>query len=242
MDNGDRPRYTRHYVDQPARNLTEMERPYYVAGGKIDGSVIQHYPGSEILVVDFEKDEHLRRFYDSTILKYQELSAGEKLKVSLPAFLQTAVQGSVIYNENIVNAISRGKLKWWINNPSRMDSLNPMISRSGLKDIMNAGALSDKKVAVGTYLRIGVGVCRQQGVILAACMERAISEGKAPGWKGVEIRANQDIILGHVWAVLKDDKDNEVVFDPALKYNGSAKRGGWNYRLGYEKHVFGVPD
>lgn len=226
MDQDERARYTRGIKGQEARNLAEMKRPYYVAGEKIDGGVIQHYPGTEILVVDFEKDVHLKEFYESSMQRYQKLSWIEKLQISLPAFLQAEVQKSVVYNLKISDAICDGNLGLLMRDSVWLGKLNPTISRRGLSEIAKVGALADRKIEVGTYLRIGAGVCRQQGVILAACMERAIASGRAPGWKGVEIRANRDLPGGHLWAVVKDDRGNEPVFDPAQRYYGPAKRGG----------------
>ncbi len=235
---GGEARYSQRYDNQEARHFDKMGRHYYVAGEKIDGAVIQHYPGSEILVVDFEKGDHLREFYDSAIQKYQKLSWVNKLQMSLPVFLQAEVQQKVKDNKNISDAVCDGSLASMMNDKAWLDKLDPAISKSGLREIAQEGALSNKKIGVGTYLRIGTGVCRQQGVILAACLERAITQGKAPGWRGVEIRAN----IGHLWVVAKDKGGKVSVFDPAQKYYGSAERGRWNYHLGYEKHVFGVPD
>lgn len=112
--------------------------------------------------------------------------------------------------------------------------------RKGMSQLADLPPLEDTKIAVGAYLKLGFGICRQMAVIVGACMERAIREGKAPNWQGVEIRANYKG-LGHVWTHLKGKNGREIVVDPARGYIGEVDNSGWDYQRGYENHIFGVP-
>lgn len=233
-------RYTRLIQRQEARNDSRFEHPFYVAGETIDGAVIQHNPGSEVMVVDFEKDKILKKFYDDVISDYSGIQNPNK--PPLPEYIQRRVEGVVVYNMEISDAFTDGTLQTLVSNPDWMSKLDSRIDKDALVKVSKWGTMENVKVDVGTYIKLRAGVCRQQGVIVAACMERAIKEGKAPGWKGVEIRANMDISLGHLWVVCLDNKGKEHVFDPAEHYHGVSDGGKWNYELGYEKHVFGKPN
>ena len=232
-------RYTQFSQRQEARVDPLFERPFYIAGERIDGSIIQHCPGSEVMVVDFEKDKVLKKFYDEVLRDFSLVQSD--IKTTLPEYIQKRVEGVVVYNMEISDAFTDGTLQNLVSNPDWMSKLDSRIDKETLIKIAKWGLMENVKVDLGTYIKLRAGVCRQQGVLVAACMERAIREGKAPGWKGVEIRANMDIALGHLWAVCLDDKDREHVFDPAQHYGGGPDGGNWNYKLGYENHVFGKP-
>lgn len=232
-------RYTKLFRGQEARRGDLFKRPFYIAGETIDGAVIQHLPGSEVMVVDFEKDKVLKKFYDSVISDYSGIQ--DPNKPSLPEYVQKRVEGVVVYNMEISDAFTDGTLQTLVSNPVWMSKLDSRIDKDTLIEISKWGTLENIKVDVGTYIKLRAGVCRQQGVIVAACMERAIRENRALGWKGVEIRGNFDIPGGHLWAVCLDDKGKEHVFDPANHYHGGPDGGNWNYRLGYENHTFGKP-
>lgn len=235
-------RYTQLFQRQEARVDPLFDRPFYTAGEKIDGSIIQHCPGTEIMQVDFSKDKALRDFYVQAIGSYESEGFLKKKITSLPQYIQQRVERKVFWSAKIVDALQ----------DETVDIDNVLLNSDELKKngidvdklikVAKWGPHKNTKIGIGTYLQIGAGVCRQQGVIVAACMERAIKEGRAPGWKGAEIRANLDTPGGHLWAVCLDDKGKEHIFDPAQHYQGRPDGGNWNYELGYEKHVFGIPD
>ena len=80
------PRYTQRYDNQPARNRQEYIREFYTAGERLDGSVIQHCPGSEAMVIDFEKDRDLRDFYDLCVSEYDQAKA-DNAELQFPSFI-----------------------------------------------------------------------------------------------------------------------------------------------------------
>ena len=134
-------RYTR-LLAQEARNWNEMGRQFYVAGGEVDGSVIQQCPGSEIMVVDFEKDELLRHFYDDTMKVFDESKADSQW---LPGYfkdrIRHALEPDVDFVEGLIDGITQEK-----------DRRN---------FVRKCPPLKNEKIYVGEYLRMGKGVCRQ---------------------------------------------------------------------------------
>ena len=237
-------RYTRQIQAQLARSESAMKRPFYRAGGQLDGSVIQHYPGTEILVVDFTQDEALKEFYDQELAWYERQPVGYKNTVPLPKYLYHRVKSVVSYEEQFDLGLLTGETQKKLGDDLKFFAcyaLKMPVER--LIAIQKLPPLQNEKIYLGTYLKLGIGVCRQQATIVAACMERAISEGRAPGWLGVELRANKiKSFWGHAWAANMRSDHRTFVSDPARHYYGEEAGGTWNYGLGYESHVFGHPE
>ncbi len=243
VQGSERNRYTVLTQNQLAREFDKMGRPFYVAGDRIEGSVIQH-GDEEILVVDFEKDKDmvLLKFYEDVMSEYQSSFRKE----SLPNFIQKKILERVSYDLAIDNMLLDGNL----DTSYRMGvagKLNNFGDRLNYGEIAayaaRVGPLRNKKTYLGNYLNMGFGVCRHQAAILGACMERAIESGRAPGWKGVELRAN--FVTGkegHMWVVCQDESGREIICDPARNYYGMDEQRGWKYDMGYENHEFGVPN
>ena len=237
-------RYTRQIQAQLARSESAMERPFYRAGGRLDGSVIQHYPGSEILVVDFAQDEALKEFYERELMYYEKQSAEYKDALPLPKYLYERVKQVVYYDDKFDVGLLTGETQKRLGADLKhfaYYALKMPVER--LMAVQKLPPLQNEKVYLGTYLKLGIGVCRQQATVVAACMERAISEGRAPGWLGVELRANKiKSLQGHAWAASLRSDRHIIVSDPARRYYGEEAGGTWNYGLGYETHAFGRPD
>lgn len=238
-----------HRRDQIARDFSQVERLYYQAGEKIDGSVLQHFPGTEILVVDFEKDDVLNRFYEDLMTTYHNLPKAVKNNIGLPEYIEQYVADHMAYNLAVINGCVMGKIPRMFANVNPSDNfgfkrdLDNRIRTDKVSEFMKHGDCVDKKVNVGVYITMGVAICRQQATIAAACMERAIAQGRAPGWVGVEIRANMNdnVVEGHVWMVALRDNGQEEVYDPtAYQLNKRHTMGPWGYQKGYEQHIFGV--
>ena len=78
------------------------------------------------------------------------------------------------------------------------------------------------------------------GLIAAACIERAIREGRAPTWRKVEYRGTYGGVDPHAWAAA-ERLDGEVwAIDPSMGYCGPDDKGFHEYQRGYENHIFGV--
>ncbi len=235
-------RYTQRIdFHQAAREKAQYGREFYVAGKRIDGSVIQHCPGTEAMVVDFENDKALNFLYEQIIQGFKGRQPDQSAQ-SLPEFAQQFIENRIAYNRDISDSLVAGNLDQLIATPGWVERLDPRINRGVLAILPKHGKLADEKIEVGVYSSLRAGVCRQMGVILGACMERAISKVELPGYKRVEIRANMDIPGGHLWIVMQDNQGREIVYDPAQHYHGEQDRGQWNYKKGYENHVFGVPN
>lgn len=240
-------RYTSVYHNQEARNKQKMGREFYTAGKRIEGSVIQHAPESEIMVVDFEKDEALRGLYDNIMARYESIPEWQRARIELPIFIQEEIMRRFTYNNDVIEAITDGSLAKKLNDPKFMSGLglaqHPNININVLRQLAGMGKMSDKKIYLGWYANAGVMVCRQMGAAAAAVLERAIRQGRAGDWIGSEIRANkdEDKRSGHLWAVALHSSGREVVFDPAMRYYGYDVHGYWKYRLGYHNHQFGRP-
>lgn len=237
-------RYTRAFDVQKARDMQMMDgMGFYEAGRRIDGSVIQHCPGSEILVVDFERDPLLLSLYDEIMVKYE--ASNRLIRGGLPAFIQREIQSRFAYNVEVVDALAEGRLAELLNDPNFTRRIgagrNKNIHMDQIREAAKLGAMQDKKLPVGIYIGMGVMVCNQMGVIEAGMMERAIDQGRAKEYVGVEIRANMDKPGGHLWAVLLNQNGKEEIYDPAMRYHGKAEWGRWNYKKGYENHIFGKP-
>jgi len=239
------PRYTVRYQDQEARKTEVMGRPFYRAGEKIDGSVIQHCPGGEIMVTDFGKDTFLRDFYEQTLADFKKAQAEGK-GYSLPLYFYQAIQARETPDKPIVDGLITGEVQDTLKKKTGL--YQRMLQRSNnqiLEQTAQLPPLKNEKFSVGNYLALGYGVCRQQAVTLGACMERAINEGQTTDWvKGAEIRANlANPTDGHAWVALLNKNGVTYIYDPAQNYPGpeDLATSHWPYRKGYENHKFGEP-
>jgi hypothetical protein len=225
-------RYTQAVSEQEARKVEVMNRPFYVAGGEINRSVIQQWPNSEIMVVDFDKDRQLRKFYDETLLDLKSRGWGSEW---LPKLLMERISGGLNYDLNLVNGLIDGEARSNAGN-------NKRVSGEAKELIEKCPNLANEKIYVGEYLKMEIGVCRQMGLMAAACMERAIKEGRAPVWKAVEYRGLYGGADPHAWAVVERMDGLVVVIDPATGYCGPETKGFYPYSAGYENHTFGKPE
>ena len=225
-------RYTQKIYDQPARKTELMDRPFYIAGSELNGAVIQQCPGSEIMVVDFDKDRHLKSFYQDTLVELKRRGWGT---IMMPNLVNDMVVAKVRYDLDFVNALTDGRA-------AELDANKLGVDRSRIDALRALPPLANTKFYVGEYLNLGIGVCRQMGVIAAATMERAIKSGDCPAWKNVEYRGLYGAVDPHAWAVVQGHSNQEVIIDPANNFCGNARNGKYDYSGGYAGHVFGKPN
>lgn len=98
----------------------------------------------------------------------------------------------------------------------------------------------DKKqlVPLSTFIKRGIGVCRQQCLFAASVLEDLIESGMLPpGRVGVERNHDLAVDGAHAWATYKPDSadaDATYIVDPAQKFVGFRKETtheGWRYYL-----------
>ncbi len=239
------PRYTKRPLEQPARNVKEMQRRFYRAGEQINGSVIQHHPGSEIIVVDFEDDANLLSLYNEVMGQFSKDQARKQVHFPLPVYFYNKVREQMLYDREFVEGLVDGKTQNRLRNyPGYATQFPKLASSEFTEKSKTLAPLNGEKIQLGAYLEMGVGICRQQAAVIAACMEKAIRENRAPGWKGgAELRANQNSRGGHTWVFLQRNTGEPYVVDPAQGFLGNPDVPGphWDYNAGYKHHRFGFP-
>ena len=176
----------------------------------INGSIStgRGHNNREILVVDREKDEVYRRFERRFIKKFYLRIIYE---AGIPVFLKV-VRARIRGGRSEVQLPGRlkGKLARIV-----FDTVSSMVDYNLNHDRVLTEKCKDKAILIGdAAIYPGKGVCRHQGIIVAALLEQLIKEGYLHG------RVRYVRGYGHGWAEYRDSAGNIHVFDVAKGYLG----------------------